>query len=147
MNKKSFLRCKYYSLHQNKLFISLMSSIIFLIISTMSVSAQNQLVKGTVTDEKTNMALIGVSVKVDGTTNGSITDFNGNFSLNVPTPNAVLEFSYIGYISQKVNVNGQSEIKVILAEDTRNLDEVIVVGYGVQKKSLVTGAISGVKTE
>jgi len=146
MNKKSIQRCKNLGLHQNKLFISLLSTVIFLITCTISVSAANP-IKGTVTDEKSNIPLIGVSVVVEGTTNGTITDFNGNFTMEVPSPNSVIVLSYIGYISQKVNVNGQTNLKVALLEDTKNLDEVIVVGYGVQKKSLVTGAISSIKAE
>ena len=145
MNQKSFLRCNYFYLHQNKLLISLMSTIIFLIISTMSVSAQNQPVKGIVTDDKTNSPLIGVSVQVEGSKTGTITDNNGNFSLEVPSRNSVVVFTYIGYNSQKVNTNGQTTLRVVLTEDTKNLDEIIVMGYGVQKKSLVTGSITGVK--
>ena len=146
MNKKSIQPCKNHGLHQNKLVISLFSTFIFLIIGTISVYAANP-IKGTVNDEKGNTPLIGVSVLVEGTTTGTITDFNGNFSMEVPSPNSVLVFSYIGYISQKVSVNGQSNLKIVLTEDTKNLDEVIVVGYGVQKKSLVTGAISSIKAE
>jgi len=146
MNKKSTLRCKTHDLHHSKLFISLLSTVIFLIAGTISVSAANP-VKGNVTDEKSNLPLIGVSVLVEGTSTGTITDFNGNFSMDIPSPNSTLVFSYIGYNSQKISVNGQPFLKVTLAEDTKNLDEVIVVGYGVQKKSLVTGAISSVKAE
>ena len=146
MNKKSSKRCKNLGLHQNKLFISLLSTVIFMLIGTLSVFAANPL-KGTVTDEKSNLPLIGVSVLVEGTTNGTITDFNGNFTMEVPSSNSVIVLSYIGYISQKVNVDGQTFLKVALTEDTKNLDEVIVVGYGVQKKSLITGAISSIKAE
>ena len=146
MNKKSIQRCKNLGLHQNKLFISLLSTVIFLIVGTLSVSAAYP-VKGTVSDEKSNAPLIGVSVVVEGTSNGTITDFNGNFSMEVPSPNSVIVFTYVGYISQKVNLDGQTNLRVTMAEDTKNLDEVIVVGYGVQKKSLVTGAISSIKAE
>lgn len=147
MSKKSIQRCKNPNLHLNKLFISLISAIIFMIMSTMTVAAANHPVKGTVTDEKTSSTLIGVSVLVEGSSIGTITDVNGNFSIDVPSPNSVLVFSYVGYTSQKVKVNGQTNLNVILAEDTRNLDEVIVVGYGVQKKSVVTAAISKVTAE
>ena len=146
MNKKSIKRCKNINLHLNKLFISLISTVIFLIIGTISVSAANHPVKGTVTDEK-NGALIGVNVIVEGTTSRTITDFNGNYSVDVPSPNSVLVFSYVGYNTQKVKVNGQTNLNVVLSEDTRNLDEVVVVGYGVQKKRLNTGSIASVKVE
>ena len=143
MNKKSLQRCKTSGLHQNKLFISLISTVIFLIIGTVTVSAINP-VKGTITDEKTNTTLIGVSVVVEGTKVGTVTDFNGKFSIEVPSSNSTLIFSYIGYSSKKVNVNGQTNLNVILSEDSKNLDEVIVVGYGTQKKSVVTASISRV---
>ena len=146
MTKKSIKGCKNLGLHQNKLFISLLSTVLFLIVGTLSVSAAFP-IKGIVSDEKNNTPLIGVSVVVEGTSSGTITDFNGNFSMEVPTPNSVIVFTYVGYISQKVNVNGQTNLKVAMAEDTKNLDEVIVVGYGVQKKSLVTGSISSIKAE
>jgi TonB-linked SusC/RagA family outer membrane protein len=146
MNKKSIKGCKNINLHLNKLFISLFSTVIFLIIGTISVSAANLPVKGTVTDEK-NGALIGVSILVEGTSNATITDFNGNFSIVVPSSNSVLVISYVGYNTQKVKVNGQTNLNIVLTEETRNLDEVIVVGYGVQKKSLVTGSIVSVNAE
>ena len=146
MNKKSQQRCNKRKLHQNKLFISLISTVIFLIIGTASVSAANP-VKGTVTDDKTNTTLIGVSVLVEGTTIGTITDVEGHFTINAPSANSVIVFSYIGYTTQKVKLNGQTNLNVSLSEDTKNLDEVVVVGYGVQKKSVVTAAISRVTAE
>ena len=146
MNKKSHQRCKTSGLHLNKLFISLISTVIFLIIGTGRVSASNP-VKGKITDEKTNTTLIGVSVLVEGTKVGTITDVDGNFSIEVPSSNSNLVFSYIGYSTKKVNVNGQSNLNVILSENTENLDEVIVVGYGTQKKSVVTASISRVTSD
>jgi len=147
MNKKSSQRCKFQNIHLSKLLISLASTFIFMIIGTLSVSAANYPVKGTVIDEKTNTALIGVSVLVEGTSVGTITDVNGSFSIEAPSSNSVLIFSYIGYTAQKIKLNGQSNFKIILSEDAKNLDEIIVVGYGVQKKSVVTAAISRVTAE
>jgi len=146
MNKNSHQRCRLFNLHLNKLFISLLSTFIFIIIGTVSASAANP-VKGVVTDAKSNEALIGVSIKVEGSSVGTITDTNGAFIIETPSTNSVLVVSYIGYITQKVNVSGQSDIKINLIEDTKNLDELIVVGYGVQKKSVVTAAISRVSAE
>ena len=146
MNKKLRQRCKKSNLHLNKLFISLISTVIFLIIGTASVSAANP-VKGTVIDEKTKSTLIGVSVVVEGTKVGTVTDVNGNFSIEAPSSNSVLIFSYIGYSAKKVNVSGQTNLNVILSEDTKNLDEVVVVGYGTQKKSVVTASISRVSSD
>src|SRR5690606_35494906 len=87
------------------------------------------------------------SVVVDGTNTGVATDFDGKYTLtNVPS-NATLVFSSIGYATQRIAVNGQSTINVLLAEDLQALDEVVVVGYGTQSRAAVTGAISNVKTE
>ena len=100
-------------------------------------------VKGTVNDDS-GEPIIGASVVEKGTTNGTVTDFDGNFSINVKS-GATLVVSYIGYTTQEIAVNGQSTINVTLKEDNALLDEVVVVGYGVQKKKLVTGATVQVK--
>ena len=106
-----------------------------------NVVQQAKTVKGTVVD---NMGepVIGVSVKVVGTTNGAVTDLDGNFTLTNVPKNATVEISYIGYTTQKVSVAGKSDLKVTLQEDNKALDEVVVVGYGVQRKSDVTGALA-----
>ena len=103
---------------------------------------QKKTVTGKVTDAMG--PVIGANVLVKGTSNGVITDIDGNFSLEVE-PGATLVFSYIGYTSKEVVVGSQSVINVQLSEDTELLDEVVVVGYGVQKKKLVTGATVQVK--
>ncbi|RHC98202.1 SusC/RagA family TonB-linked outer membrane protein, partial [Parabacteroides distasonis] len=87
----------------------------------------------------------GANVVVKGTTNGTITDFDGNYTIEGVSANDVLVISYIGYLSQEVPVGNQSMIKVTLKEDTQTLDEVVVVGYGTMKKSDVTGSISTAK--
>ena len=91
--------------------------------------------------------LIGVNVVVKGTTIGAITDIDGNYVLESVPANAVLEFSYIGFLSQEIAVGNKSDINVTLAEDNQKLDEVVVVGYGSFKKRDLTGAISQVKGE
>ncbi|BAU55316.1 SusC/RagA family TonB-linked outer membrane protein [Mucilaginibacter gotjawali] len=102
-------------------------------------------VTGKVTDEK-NAALTGVTVTVKGTTTGVVTDVNGDFSIVVPDAGtATLVFTYIGYLSHEVPLNGQKNINVTLLPDTRNLNEVVVVGYGTQKKATLTGSISVIK--
>ena len=105
----------------------------------------NRLVRGQVLDAGTKEPMIGVSVLEKGTTNGTITDFDGNYSLNVAS-GKTLVFSYIGYVTQEIVVSGET-VNVSMKEDSKTLSEVVVVGYGVQKKSSVTGAISQVKTE
>ena len=106
-----------------------------------NVVQQAKTVKGTVVD---NMGepVIGASVKVVGTTNGAVTDLDGNFTLTNVPKNATVEISYIGYTTQKVSVAGKSDLKVTMQEDNKALDEVVVVGYGVQRKSDVTGALA-----
>ena len=102
---------------------------------------QARTVKGTVVDSN-GEPVIGASVKVVGTTNGAVTDLDGNFVLANVAKNATVEISYIGYVSQKVSVVGKTSVSVTLQEDHRALEEVVVVGYGVQRKSDVTGALA-----
>lgn len=113
---------------------------------SLSLLAQDITVSGTVTAKEDGQPLPGVSVVIQGTTIGTITDFDGNYALGVPA-DGILEFSYIGMKSQTVVVDGKSVIDVVLAEDYTDLDEIVVVGYGVQKKSVVTAAISSVSSE
>ncbi len=105
---------------------------------------QGKKVTGVVVDG-TGEPVIGANVVVKGTTNGTITDFDGNYSLEGVPADGVLVFSYIGYLSQEIPVGNQSMIKMTLKEDTQTLDEVVVVGYGTMKKSDVTGSISTAK--
>ena len=100
-------------------------------------------VTGTVNDEA-GEPIIGASVQVQGTKTGAITDFNGNFSVQAGS-NATLVISYIGYTSATVKVNGRNNITVVLKEDAQTLNDVVVIGYGVQKKSDLTGAVASVK--
>jgi len=117
-----------------------------LLVSLASVSAvAQQVVNGTITDQS-GEPLIGVSVMVQGTTTGTITDIDGSFELSTPA-DAVLEASYVGYQTQTIPVNGQSNINVSMGVDAEVLDEVVVVGYGTVKKSDVTGSVSSVKAE
>lgn len=95
----------------------------------------------------TGEELVGVSVFVKGTTIGTITDVSGDYSLNAPDENGTLVFSFIGYVTQEVAIENQTTINVTLATDVTALEEIVVVGYGTQKKSVVTGAISSVKAK
>ena len=101
--------------------------------------------KGNITDTQ-NEPLTGVSLKVKGDNTGTITDIDGNFQLKT-TPNAVLIISYIGFATQEVAVNGKSEINIVLKEDTNDLDEVVVIGYGTVKKKDLTGSVAAIKGE
>ena len=103
--------------------------------------SQIGILKGTVVDEK-GVPLLGATVLVEGTTNGASTDFDGNYVINIKTENAILVFSYIGYITQKITVADQKVINVILKEDLNTLEEVQVVAFSKQKKSSVIGSVS-----
>ena len=107
--------------------------------------AQSVMVKGVVKDTS-GEAIIGASVLEKGTTNGTITDFDGNFALNV-SKNAVLVVSFVGYKNEEIPVAGQSSLKITLKEDSKALEEVVVIGYGSARKSDVTGSIASVGGE
>lgn len=108
-----------------------------------AVAQQNATLKGTVTDKKTGEPIIGANVVVKGTTNGVITDIDGNYMLQAPI-GATLEISYIGYKTIEIQATAEAQ-NVQLGEDTEVLEEVVVVGYGVQKKATVTGSVATVK--
>ena len=101
-------------------------------------------ITGKVVDEQ-NQALPGVSVVVKNTTTGSVTDTEGRYTLNAPSGATALVFSYIGFTTQEVPIGGKSTVNLTLAADTKSLNEVIVVGYGVQKKETITGSVAAVK--
>lgn len=111
------------------------------------VQAQTRAVTGVVKDAKSNDALPGVNVIIKGTSTGTITDTNGAFTLNVSSESDVLLFSFIGYKQVEVPVGANTKVEVNLDIDVTSLEEVVVVGYGEQKKSVVTGAISKVSAE
>lgn len=102
-------------------------------------------VSGVVVDAKTGEPIIGAAVLVRGTSTGTVTDMDGQYSVTVAAPEAVLEFSYMGYVNQSLPASKAK--RVLLSEDTQALEEVVVVGYGTQKKSVVTAAISKVTAE
>jgi len=104
-------------------------------------------ISGRVQDANTKDGLIGVNVIIQGTSTGTVTNIDGNFQLKVPEKGAVLVISYIGYISQNISINNMKTVKVLLHEDSQKLEEVVIVGYGVQKKESVLGAISTVSTK
>ena len=115
-----------------------------LTVSGAAVSAQNVTVKGKVTDSR-GEPVIGATVMLSSNqTVGTQTDLSGNYSISVPS-SASLIYSCVGYATQTVAVAGRSVIDIVLAEDTEFLEETVVIGYGVQRKSDVTGAIASVK--
>ncbi|MGL5620175.1 MAG: carboxypeptidase-like regulatory domain-containing protein, partial [Tannerellaceae bacterium] len=156
MNKSRFLRSSYAQLLiSNRKEILCFSSIVLLSTSPSAFALetdhlkptsleqtqrQKQTIKGNVKDSN-GEPVIGANVKALGTTDGTITDFEGNFEIQT-TPGTTLQVSYIGYQSQNVTAQAGRPLIVVLVEDTENLDEVVVVGYGTQRKSDVTGSIS-----
>jgi len=115
-------------------------------LATMVAFAQSKTLTGVVLDELGD-PVTGVNVVVVGTTNGIITDLNGNFTLSNVADNATIRVSYIGYTTQEVSATGKTYLEIKLAEDFQALDEVVVVGYGTQRRSDVTGALSRVTSE
>lgn len=135
-------KCRTFSLYKlSRGLVQMLIVASFLLVQSLPAMAQSgSTVKGVVTSGTDGFPLIGVNVVQKGTTNGTVTDLDGNYELTVPA-NAEIEFSYIGFLNQTVRVvSGQSTYNVILKEDSQSLEEVVVVGYGVQKKKLLTGA-------
>jgi len=124
--------------------------IVFLLFCVIPIYAQNngvRTIKGTVTDKESGEVLAGVTVVVPGTSIGNFTDNKGTYSIIVPVKDSLLQFSFVGYTTKTVQINGQTQIDVALTENTQKLDEVVVVGYGTQKKSDLTGSISTVNVK
>ena len=116
------------------------------LISSMTLMAPTTL-RGTVLDATQGEPLIGATVMVKGTSVGSVADFDGNFTINVPKGKTQIVVSSIGYVSQTINIAGKTTITVKLKEDSKVMDEVVVVGYGQMKKSDLSGALSQLKGE
>ena len=116
---------------------------VFLLGVTFSFS-QTVIVSGEIVDDSGNY-LPGVSILVEGTTNGASTDFDGQYVINIKTPNATLIFQYLGFETQKIKVGNQKKINLILKESADQLDEVQVVAFSKQKKNSVIGSITTLK--
>jgi TonB-linked SusC/RagA family outer membrane protein len=116
------------------------------IFCSLAISAQGQQIKGVVTSSEDGQPLPGVSISVKGTTTGVLTDINGAYNLNVPV-NSTLVFSFVGMKTQEILVTTNLTINVVMSPDVNVMDEIVVVGYGTQRKSLVTGAIAKVDGE
>lgn len=121
-------------------------TILFSLMVVLALQAQQRIVKGKIIDKASNTALPNVSILEKTSGKGVISDTEGNFSINVPDK-AILVFSFIGYETQEIVVGNQSSIEVILSESNKLLDDVVVVGYGIQKKANLTGSVSQFKTE
>lgn len=110
-------------------------------------TSNQQHIQGTVTSSKNGMPLIGATVRVKGASTGTTTNFDGAYSLEINDPEAILIFSYLGYQSKEIPVNGQQIINAVLTMEAGELEEIVLVGYGQQKRSEVTGAVSSIESE
>ncbi|KPK85914.1 MAG: hypothetical protein AMS27_06255 [Bacteroides sp. SM23_62_1] len=110
-------------------------------------SAQETTITGVVTDETNNEALAGAYVVLEGTTVGTLTGADGSYSITVPSPNVRLVFSFVGYNTQTVSAEGRTTINVLLVPSILGLGDIVVIGYGTQRRSSITGAISSVSSE
>ena len=130
------IREKSWKLFPGSFLLTIVCSLLF----SAQAMAQQRSLSGVVVDGTTNEPLPGVAIMVENSITGTISDVNGNFTLEVPE-NSTINVSYLGYVSQRIAITNQSTITITLAEDTKYLDEVVVVGYGTQKKINVTGAV------
>ena len=135
----------------NKVSVSLVAAVVALVLTSLSPAAVYAAfpaveVSGEVLDE-TGKAIPGVNILIKGTTDGTTTDAEGKFKINVPDQNTILVFSFIGYSTQEITVGARSNITVNLEPDLTTLSEIVVVGYGEQKRSSVTGAVSSVNSK
>lgn len=118
-----------------------------IVVITPTEGNQQIVVTGTITDVQTQEPLAGVNILVEGTMTGTITDIEGKYSLNVPSPNSVLEFSFIGYVTEKVSVAGQSSINVTLVPDVTKLEEIVVIGYSSTQRKNLASSVSVVNAK
>ena len=139
-------KCQTYPKNQHVLVLLKRICFVSLLLFMTAMGYGQTTVSGQVTDASDGSPLIGVNVIVRGTTSGTVTDFDGNYSLTAPNAESVIEFSYTGFQSQEVVVGNQSQINISL-EAGAQLDEVVVIGYGTAKKSDLTGAVSTVSAE
>jgi TonB-dependent starch-binding outer membrane protein SusC len=139
--KQKFYHQKQFRLLTKRTLLLLLS---FIFMS--AIYAQEKTVTGTIVD-KSGVPLPGVNVVIKGTTNGTVTDLDGKYSIKVPDNNTVLSITYVGYTSQELLVGEQTKIAITLSENVKEIDQVVVVGYGVQKKSNLSGAIASVSGE
>jgi len=135
--------------HPAKGFLKLLMIFKILLVFTFMVASPvfAQTVTGTVTDETSGDPLPGVNIVIEGTTIGSVTDLNGKYSIDVPGPETTLTFSFIGYVPQSIVVSNRTVIDVALAMELTELSEVVVVGYGTQKKGDITGSVAVMSAE
>src|SRR5690606_32258163 len=130
--------------------IKLLKLTVITFVSSISILHAQTVIRGKVLDEETKEPLIGASVGIKGSAEGTLTDKNGNYTLNVTTPkktNVVLTAKYIGFLLQEVAVNNQTEINFFLKKDSYQLEEVVAIGYATVERKDLTGSVSSVRSE
>ncbi|MBD0833418.1 SusC/RagA family TonB-linked outer membrane protein [Aestuariibaculum sediminum] len=125
---------------------TIINGVLFLLFLVPSTFLAQTIVKGTVTEQSTSLPLPGVNILVKGTTNGTATDFDGEFQIQA-NKGDVLTFTFIGYQSQEIIYNGQTVLNIIMAEDAASLDEVVIIGYGSVKKEDLTGSVEVISSD
>ena len=143
-NHTPFSEFYYHSLKKNRLILPIAIILITLLARPAGAvaSLQQQTVSGTITDSQTGETMPGVNILVKGTTIGTSSDINGKYSIAVPGANATLVYTFIGYVNQEIPFAGRSVIDIALVSEVLNLDEVVVVGYGTQRKASLTGSVA-----
>jgi Ca-activated chloride channel family protein len=126
--------------------ISIFMSALIICLTTVNLRAAI-VISGTVTDDTSGQPLPGTTILEKGTSNGTITDINGKYSISVRDENSLLVFTFVGYVSEEVKLSGRTIINVKLVPDLVDLEEIVVVGYGVQHKSDLTGSVSSINFE
>lgn len=147
--KNYFLRKgkEYIPFYQRKIHLKMFALLLIFISSIHLGYGQNiKTITGTITDEFSE-PIIGASITIENTSVGTITDSDGNFSLNVPSNTQRLKISYVGFISQTIDITNRVSFKIVLKEDQKMLDEIVVVGYGTQKKATLTGSVAAINSE
>jgi len=119
--------------------------VLFIMIFSLGLYAQEEIIEGTV--KSSDGVLPGVSILQKGTTNGTVTDFDGNYTITLVSGSKTLVYSYVGFLTLEKNVSGSTTVNISLEEDSQQLDQVVVVGYGTQKRASVTGAVATVSSE
>ncbi|MEM6841316.1 MAG: TonB-dependent receptor [Bacteroidota bacterium] len=126
-------------------FLSLLLLLSFM--ASSGLFAQSRAVTGQITADEDGESLPGVNILIKGTTTGTVTDIDGNYRITAPSPETILVFSSVGFVSEEITVGNQSTINMVLSSDVQSLSEVVVIGYGTQEKKEVTGAVAQVDNE
>ncbi len=142
----SIIKCSKFENTKTNSMKAKISLLLFFCFGIVSYAQQND-VSGTITEQETGIPIPGVSIVIKNTLKGVVSDFDGNYSIKDIPNNAILQFSYLGYQTQEIQTSGQEQINIQLLEDVSKLDEVVVIGYGGQKKKDITGAVSIVSSE